>query len=444
MNDRTARPWVPIDSQRFYDRYAERYRGFAAAEFRQAVDGILAAHARFMDRECVSLYAGTNIPNPRVTRCQAASVGSRPSLGYPGDKYETGLGHAEQIEILAVEILRRIFDCRFVEYRVGSGSLANLYAYMACTRPGDRIMALPDEAAGHVTHRQAGAAGLYGLEVHDVPWDGSRMNIDLAALERDAERIRPRLIIIGASLALFPYPVRAVRQIAEAVGAYLMFDAAHLSGIIAGGAFQRPLAEGAHVMTCSTYKSFGGPAGGLVLTDAPDLAERLDRIAYPGLTANFDLGRTAALVVAAADILEFGRAYAQTCIDNAQALARELAAGGCPVVGADGCGFTESHLVAVRAASFGGGTTASRHLEGANILTSGIGIPGAAVTGDFNGLRLGTQEITRWGMTPSDMRALARLMCRVMIDHEAPARVQPDVVAFRQGFQNLHFMRSEG
>ena len=133
------------------------------------------------------------------------------------------------------------------------------------------------------------------------------MEVDLAALEQEAKRLSPRLIILGGSLALMPYPVQTTRKLADEIGAYLMFDAAHLSGIIAGGAFQQPLAEGAHLMTCSTYKSFGGPAGGLVLTNEPQLAERLDRIAYPGLTANFDLARTAALVIAACDILEYGQ-----------------------------------------------------------------------------------------------------------------------------------------
>jgi glycine hydroxymethyltransferase len=440
MTDRLTRPWVPAASQRFHEDHAAACRGFGAAQFREEVDRLLAAHERYMDRECISLYAGTNMPSPRVGRCQSSSVGSRPSLGYPGDKYETGLGHAEQIEILAVEVLRRIFDCRYVEYRVGSGSLANLYAFMACTKPGDRIMALPDEAAGHVTHHAAGAAGLYGLEVHDVPWDGAAMNVDLAAFEREAQRIGPRLVILGASFAMHPYPVREVRRIADDLGAFVMYDAAHLSGLIAGGAFQRPLAEGAHLMTCSTYKSFGGPAGGLVLTDSPELAARLDRIAYPGLTANFDLGRTAALVMACADILEHGCEYARACIDNARALSEALSSLGCPVQRGAGNALTDSHLLAVRAAEYGGGTAAGRLLEPANILAGGIGLPGELVAGDFNGLRLGTQEVTRWGMKPEHMPEVARLMARVLVHRERPERVRRDTRNFRAGFQDLHFV----
>ncbi|KPV46065.1 serine hydroxymethyltransferase, partial [Kouleothrix aurantiaca] len=177
----------------------------------------------------------------------------------------------------------------------------------------------------------AGAAGLYGLNIHDVPYDAARMTSDLAALREEALRLRPKLIIIAGSMCLFPYPVAEVRAIADAVGAYLMYDAAHMSGLIAGGEFQQPLAEGAHLMTSSTYKSFGGPPSGIILTDDAELAQRLDAIAYPGLTANFDLAKTAALVVAMLDLREFGRAYAQMCIANARALAAVLADAGCPV-----------------------------------------------------------------------------------------------------------------
>lgn len=434
------RDWVPAESVEFYEAQAATYRSLAAHDFAGEVAKTLAAHERFTDHDCINLYAGTNFMNPRAARFQASSVGSRPSLGYPGDKYETGLGYAEKIEIMAAELIKRIFKCDYVEFRVGSGSLANLYAYMACTKPGDAIMALPAAAAGHVTHHADGAAGLYGLNIHPIPFDGDRMEVDLDGLRQEAYRLQPRLLILGASLALQPYPVREVRALADEIGAYVMFDAAHLSGIIAGGEFQQPLAEGAHLMTCSTYKSFGGPAGGLVLTNDSRIAEKLDRIAYPGLTANFDLARTAALVVAASDMLEFGPDYARACIANARALAAALAEQGLPVHGPAAKGYTLSHHVAVQAAPFGGGTMASRRLEPANILTSGIGLPLPEVPNDYNGLRIGTQEITRWGMQPDDMPAIAGLIGRILGQGESPETVRRDVLALRQGFQTLHYV----
>jgi glycine hydroxymethyltransferase len=436
-----SRPWVPDELERALEARAAHYRALGADALEGELQRLVAAHEQYMDRECLSLYAGTNIMNPRAARLLAASVGSRPSLGYPGAKYEMGMQYAEQIEIMAAELLKELFGCQYAEFRVGSGSLANLYAYMACTEPGDPIMAFADTAAGHVTHHRAGAAGLYGLDIHDVPYDAVQMTIDLDGLRAAAARIRPKLIIIAGSMCLFPYPVAAARAIADEVGAYLMYDAAHMSGLIAGGAFQQPLAEGAHLMTSSTYKSFGGPPAGMILTNEPDLARRIDAIAYPGLTANFDLAKTAALVLATLDLREHGRTYAQMCIANAQALAAALGAAGLPVHQVAGRGYTASQHIAIHAHGYGGGTAASRLLEGANILASGIELPVPRVAGDFNAIRIGTQEITRWGMAPDDMPRVAELIARVLARGEPPAQVQSDVVAFRRGFQELHFVR---
>src|SRR6476646_5707476 len=221
-----------------------------------------------------------------------------------------GLEAIERIEIIAAEVAAEVFGARYAEVRVGSGALANLYAFMATCRPGDTIVAPPASIGGHITHHAAGAAGMYGVTADDH-------TIDVDALRPLVHEVRPKLITIGASLNLFPHPVAAVREIADEVGAYLLFDAAHACGVIAGRAWESPLRQGAHLMTMSTYKSLGGPAGGLVVTDDAELAERLDHIAYPGLTANFDAGRTAALAVTMLDWKVAGAAYAQRMVSTA-------------------------------------------------------------------------------------------------------------------------------
>jgi glycine hydroxymethyltransferase len=394
-----------------------------------------------MDRDSIGLNAGTNVMNPRAARLLSRSLGNRPSLGYPGDKYEMGMDQAEQIEIVAEALVRRLFGAPYAEIRVGSGALANLYAFMAVAKPGEPIMAFPPEMGGHVTHHRAGAAGLYGLEVHPVPFDAAGMTVDLDRLRRDAKRLRPKLITVAGSLCLFAYPVKDIRAIADEVEALVLYDAAHMGGMIAGGRFQQPLAEGAQLMTMSTYKAYGGPPAGLVLTTERELAERIDQIAYPGLTANFDLGKTAALALSTLDLIEHGRAYADQSIANAQALGRALAAEGLLVHGVAGRGHTESHHLALQAKPYGGGQSASKHLARANLFLCGIGLPIEPVEGDLNGIRIGTQEITRWGMGEADMAAIARLIRRVWVDGEAPERVKGDVVEFRKDFQRLHFVR---
>jgi glycine hydroxymethyltransferase len=443
MDTRTdpSKPWLPAECRQVVEAAEAELLAGDLDAIDARLHGLVDAHERHMDVESIGLNAGTNVMNPRAAAMLGRSLGNRPSLGYPGDKYEMGMEFAERIEVVAEALVRRLFKAPYAEIRVGSGALANLYVFMATCAPGDRILAFPPEMGGHVTHHRAGAAGLYGLEVHPVPFDAARMAIDLDRLRDEARRLRPRLITVAGSLCLVPYDVAGVRRIADEVGARVLYDAAHMAGLIAGGRFQQPLAEGAHLMTCSTYKAFGGPPSGLVMTTEAELAERIDRIAYPGLTANFDLGKTAALAISVLDLLAYGPAYADACIANAQALGQAMAAEGLPVHGVAGRGPTASHHLALHAAPFGGGQTASKRLAKANLLLCGIGLPIAEVAGDLNGIRIGTQEITRFGMTPADMPAVARFLARVLKGNEAPEQVRPDVILFRRAFRTVGFVR---
>ncbi len=433
-----TRPWVAPELDAWYAQLARQADALEPAAVPRHIEDLASRQERWTDRECLNLIAATNVMNPRARALLGGTLGPRTSLGYPGDKYETGLADTDRIEVIAAELGRRLFHAAFVELRVLSGSMANLYAFMALARPGDPIMAIPESAGGHATHHAQGAAGLYGLVVHDIPLEPETVTIDLEGLAGRAEEVRPRIIVIGASLVLFPYDIGAVRQIADAVGARVMFDAAHLAGLVAGGVFPSPLDHGADILTMSTYKSFGGPPGGLVLTNDPGIAERLDRIAFPGLTANFDLGRVAALALAEADLLEYGHSYAERCVENAQALARGLAAEGFAVM-ARRDGFTRSHHVAVDARALQGGTRAARQLERGNILTTGIPLPLSPVPGDFNGLRLGTQEVTRWGMGPGEMAAVAHLMAGLLLRGEAPEDIRRAVTALRAPFREVRY-----
>ena len=378
--------------------------------------------------------------NPKAEALLAQGLGSRPSLGYPSQKYEMGLEAIEKIEIIAAALAAEIFKARFAEIRVGSGALANLYAFMATTKPGDAVIVPPASIGGHVTHHGAGAAGLYGLAIHEAPVDAETYAIDVEKLGLMARAVRPKLITLGGSLNLFPWDVKAVRNIADEVNARLLFDAAHLCGMIAGGTWSNPLDDGADLMTMSTYKSLGGPAGGLVVTNDAGLAEKLDHIAFPGLTANFDVAKSAALAVTLLDWREFGSAYAQTMVATAQALAQALDERGIPVFRTE-AGFTTSHQFAVRARSFGGGQMVSAKLRAANILACGIGLPEEAVAGDMNGLRFGTPEIVRWGMGAQHMPELAQLIAEALTAND-PGAIAARVTHFRKRFDKLAFVRS--
>jgi glycine hydroxymethyltransferase len=374
--------------------------------------------------------------NPCAEAMLSAGLASRPSLGYPGAKYETGLEAIEEIEVIAAEIAADVFDASYVEVRVASGALANLYGFIATCSPGDAIIAPPPAIGGHATHHRSGAAGLYGLNVVHAPISRDGYTVDVDALAVLASRVQPRLITIGGSLNLQPHPVAAVRAIADQVGAKVMFDAAHLSGLIAGGAWPNPLAEGAHLLTMSTYKSLAGPPGGLVLTNDAEVAQRVEAIAYPGLTANFDVGKTAALAITLTDWQVAGRAYARAMVETAAALGRELESAGVPVFHA-GETATSSHQLAVDARRYGGGDAAARRLRRANLLASAIGLPDAGGE-NGGGLRLGTPELARMGMTVADMATIANFVARALTGPD-PEGVGREVTTWRSRFSQVHF-----
>lgn len=432
------RLWVPAQCEALIGRYATE-----TADDSQRVAARLEAlaveNATIHDRDCFNLNPATNVMNPRAEALLSTGIGSRPSLGYPGDKYEMGLEAIEEIEVIAAELAAEIFAARYAEVRVFSGAMANLYGFMALTKPGDAIIAPPATIGGHVTHHKAGCAGLYGLISHPAPVDADGYTLDIEGLRALAQKVRPTLITVGGSLNLFPHPVREVRAIADEVGAKVLFDAAHQCGIIAGGAWANPLSEGAHLMTMSTYKSLGGPAGGLIVTNDAAIAEALDHIAFPGMTANFDAGRVAALAMTLLDWRDFGKAYAAKMISVAGALARALAAEGLPVFTTPK-GATASHQFALEAAAFGGGQAASKTLRRAGFLACGIGLPLAEVAGDLNGLRIGTPELVRRGVTEEHVPALARLIAEGLRGND-PGSVATRTAAFRREFDGLHYVR---
>jgi glycine hydroxymethyltransferase len=371
------------------------------------------------------------VASPLVAGLHEAALAAQPSMGYPGDKYQAGLEPIDVVEVAAARAVAGVMRARFAEVRPTSATLANLAVYTALTRPGDTIAVLPDWAGGHLSHHEVGAPGVRGLRVAPLPYDDQALDVDLAALPAFLEREQPRLVVVGASLMLFGH---RLREIAAAVEVPLLYDASHVAGLIAEGRFQDPLAEGADLVTFSTYKSFGGPPGGAIVTDDERLAQAVATAVYPGLVANYDVSRLTGLAAAALERERSAGAYADQCIANARRLAAEFAAAGFSVLGAER-GFTESHHVALDARALGGGTAAALRLAEGNILLSEIGIP-RDVAG---GLRIGTQAITRQGFEEDDMPAIAAAIASLLLRGEDAARVRADVAAIRRRHSGLRW-----
>jgi glycine hydroxymethyltransferase len=420
-------PWAsPVVRARMADVAADLtdlWSDLSAPGVVRTVEESLRAHSRQFDEQGIVLYAGTNVLSEAARRVAHSTVGGRPSMGWPGEKYQSGLDHLDTLEVLTPALVARLVGARYAEVRSHSATMANLAVYTALTSPGDTIAVLPERCGGHTSHHSAGVPAVRGLRVVDLPYEVDAYDVDLAALPGFLERERPRLVVIGASLLLFPHRVAAIREVAGQAGAVLLYDASHMAGLVAAGRFQKPLAEGADLLTFSTYKSFGGPPGGVIATSDDELAERVSTAVFPGLTANYDAGRLAPLAVTAAEILADGGGYADQCMAAARTLAAALQDEGLDVAGADR-GFTASHHVAVDVAALGGGRAAMDRLAAAGIYLSAIGLPWQRPDEPDRGLRLGTQELVRRGFGADRIRGIATLMADVLLRGHDPRTVR--------------------
>ena len=438
------RPWTPAASETLVQQYAHETADSSTTEIASSILELVELNRQIHERDCFNLNPAANVMNPRAEALLASGLSTRPSLGYPGDKYEMGLEATEQIEVIAAELSAEVFNSKFAEIRIASGAMANLYGFMATCQPGDSIIAPPDSIGGHVTHHLEGCAGLYGIKTIAAPIHSKSYTVDVDELKRLANETKPALITIGGSLNLIEHPVAAIREIADSVNAKVLFDAAHQCGIIAGKAWKNPLDEGAHLMTMSTYKSLGGPAGGLIVSNDAEIMQRIDNIAFPGMTANFDAAKSAALAVSLLDWREHGGAYASKMISVAAALADSLQSHNHSKIKVFSTpdGITRSHQFALLAEACGGGQTMAKKLRQGGFLTCGIGLPVPAVDNDLNGLRIGTPELVRFGVGEEHTDKLAKLMgdCLDSDTTEDMEKTAREVAEFRSEFNELHYI----
>ena len=429
------RKWVPEASENLVQDLADKVSESSSKELLERLNFLADLNKIIHEKDCFNLNPATNVMNPRAESFLSSGIGSRPSLGYPGDKYEMGLEAIEEIEVVASSLVAEIFCSKFAEIRVPSGAMANLFSFMSICKPGDTIIVPPASIGGHVTHHNPGCAGLFGLNIIEAPIDRDYYTVDIEQLRELALKEKPKLITLGGSLNLFEHPILAVSSIAREVGARLLFDAAHQCGLIAGKVWENPLELGADVVTMSTYKSLGGPPGGAIITNDAGIAKKIDRIAFPGMTANFDAAKSAALAVTMLDWKEFGREYAAEMVLMSKTLASSLEEYDIPIFfGA--LGHTQSHQFAVLAEEYGGGQQASKLLRKSGFLACGIELPVQAIEGDMNGVRFGTPELVRWGMKAKHSNKLAELVAKALKGDN----VSDQVSKWRRTFNKVHFV----
>lgn len=413
-------------------------------------DAVVAAVKRneaWRGERCINLLAPEAPTSPTVRALLASEIGTRAAEGHIGrvNRWFAGTQHIDEVEALCVELLKTAFRCRYADHRLMGSMLGNMTVYHALTQPGDVVMTAAQPFGGHSSNRPDGPAGTRGLKIIDVPFDPETLEVDLEQFGVVARHVRPKLVVMGMSMTLFPLPVREMSGIIAEWGGRFIYDGAHQAGLIAGGQFQDPLREGAAVLTGSAGKTFSGPQSGMILWNDPNLTGPLTEAIFPVLVATHQVNRVAALAVSAAEMIEFGQIYMAQIVKNAQALGRALAERGIPMLCAER-GYTRTHQVIADVKQFGGGLEVAHRLAEANVITNKNLIPtdGPEDWDRPSGLRIGTIEVTRLGMRAAEMETIADFIARVLIEGESTEAVGREVIDFRLPQQTFYYNFDHG
>ncbi|MFZ1041836.1 MAG: serine hydroxymethyltransferase [Anaerolineales bacterium] len=408
----------------------------------QAVVDAVKRNEEWRGEQCINLLAPEAPTSPMVRALLSSEIGTRAAEGNIGrvNRWFAGTQYIDEVEALCVELLKLAFRCNYADHRLMGSMLGNMAVYHALTQPGDVIMSAPQPFGGHSSNRYDGPAGMRGLKIFDVPFNMNELEVDLDGFVKTAREHKPKLVVMGMSMTLFPLPVREMSQIVSEWGGKFIFDGAHQAGLIAGGQFQDPLNEGAIILTGSAGKTFSGPQSGMIMWNDPDLTKPITDTIFPVLAATHQVNRVAALAVSAAEMIEFGKFYMAQIVKNSKALGQALDEHGIPILCAHK-GYSQSHQIIARVKKFGGGLEVAHRLAKANIITNKNLVPeDKPEEWDHpSGLRIGTIEVTRLGMNEKDMETIAYFIARVLIEKEDPEAVGKDVMDFRHPYQTLYY-----
>ncbi len=410
-------------------------------------------------RQTINLIASENAQSPAVRSIQNSDFMARYAEGHPNrenevNRYYQGTRYIDEIENMARDELLALTGGRQADVRPISGNSANTAIALGYLRGGDTVIVNSTPAGGHISHSTVGVIGRRiqnrgaslnldapkHIPLHFFPLADDNYHLDVQKSIDLVEEVSPRLVVLGKSLFLFPEPLKELSEVCREHNIPILYDAAHVFGLITGGQFQDPLREGATWMTASTHKTFPGPQRGIIISnldeeDAGKYWPAADRGVFPGSSSNHHLNTLPALLVAIREMREHATTYATQIVKNAQALGRALEDDGVAVEAAE-FGYTQSHQIAVNVSKFGSGVTASQLLEDNDIIVNYNMLPLDTDPRNPSGLRIGVLEMTRFGMREPDMSRLAELMAAAIKGQS----VKGEVNALRQSFTELQFV----
>ncbi|HCO70633.1 MAG TPA: serine hydroxymethyltransferase [Mesotoga infera] len=363
-------------------------------------------------RNGLELIASENFVSRAVMEAMGSVMTNKYAEGYPSKRYYGGCVFVDEVEELARERAKKLFDAGFANVQPHSGSQANMAAYLAVARPGDTIMGMSLSHGGHLTHGSPVnfSGKLFNVVAYGV--DEESELIDYSEVRKLALEARPSVIIAGGSAYSRIIDFRKFREVADEVGAILMVDMAHFAGLVAAGLYPNPL-DFAHVVTTTTHKTLRGPRGGMILTNDEEIAKSIDKMVFPGTQGGPLMHVIASKAVSFGEALEDNfKVYQQNIVENTRQLAKSLEEKGLRIVS----GGTDTHLFLVDLTPINvTGKAAEKALEKADITVNKNTIP-KETRSPFvtSGIRIGTPAVTTRGMTEKEMPIIADLIIRVL------------------------------
>jgi glycine hydroxymethyltransferase len=386
---------------------------------------IVKNHEVWRGKQCINLIPSENVMSPAVRELLSSDFAHRYTAR---DHFYMGTRFTDEIEQYGEKIARKVFKAETADLRPLSGHIADLIILANFAEPKDSLMCVSAEHGGYPGMWKDGLAGLFNLNAVPFPFSMVDRNIKVEEAKETIKRVRPKIVIFGASLITFPHPVKQLAQVARENGAFVGFDGSHVLGLVAGEQFQDPLREGAYALFGSTHKTFFGPQGGIILADK-EHGETIRGKVYPAFVDNAHWNRIAALTLALAEMEKFGKAYAIQVIRNSKTLAKALYDYGFPVV-CSHLGFTESHQTILDYGDYQKGRKVAEKLQTANIIVDCV-------------VRIGTCEVTRRGMKENGMLKIAELIKKTVVDEERPENIKKDVARLSADFRKVEYCFEE-
>jgi glycine hydroxymethyltransferase len=375
--------------------------------------------------DTLELIPSENLASPAILEALGTLLTNKYAEGYPGRRYYGGCQVMDEIESLAQERARRLFGAQYVNVQPHSGSQANAAVYMAVCQPGDRVMGMDLSAGGHLTHGSPANFSGKLYEIHPYSVDPDTEMIDYEAVRRQAEQVRPRLLMVGYSAYPRTIDFARMREIADSVGAVMVTDMAHFAGLVAGGAYPSPIPE-SHIVTSTTQKTLRGAWGGLILAADLEWQKALDSAVFPGTQGGPLMHAIAAKAVCFGEALkpEF-RDYVRRVVENAQAMAARLKERGLRLVS----GGTDNHLMLVDLRPLGlRGRPVQEAADQVGITLNRNAVPyDEAPPYNPSGIRLGSPSVTTRGMGPAEMREIADCVAdllEALVEQRGPAALE--------------------